>query len=119
MAQPVFEWLRAADLNPDDAMVTARTKSVQDLEEKIRDSKTFGMLANVVDAVVGGCERGGEQSLAFTTLLECVRTQSAAFPSALAENGLHLRIVGCLGLRQLLTSNKDDVTNKDELLAAS
>lgn len=119
MAPPVFEWLRAADLSPDDAMVTTRTKSVQDLEKKIRDSKTFGMLASVVNTVVGGCERAGEQSLAFTTLLECVRTQSAAFPGALAENGLHLRIIGCLGLRQLLTSNEDDETNQDELLAAS
>src|ERR1700722_15233448 len=118
MISKVYEWLRAADLKPDDGMVTTRTKSVQDLEQKIREAKTNDLLLGLVNAAVGGCERPGDhQSTAFTTLLDCVRAQSPAFPAALAENGLHLRMVGCLGLGELLTSN--DEPDNDDLLSAS
>lgn len=93
---------------------------MQDLEKKIREAKTYGLLLGVVNAAVGGCERPGDhQSTAFTTLLESVRAQSPAFPAALAENGLHLRMVGCLGLGELLASNQEDEPNNDELLAGS
>jgi hypothetical protein len=118
MISKVYEWLRTADLKPDDGMVTARTKSVQELEKKIREEETYGLLLGLVNVAVGGCERpGNHQSTAFTTLLDCVRAQSPAFPAAIAENGLHLRMVGCLGLGELLTSN--DEPDKDELLSAS
>src|SRR5262249_9027196 len=118
MISKVYEWLRAADLEPDDAMVTSRTKSVQEMENKIREAKTYGLLLGLVNAAIGGCERPGEyQSTAFTTLLDCVRAQSPAFPGALSENGLHLRMVGCLSLGELLTSN--DEPDNDDLLTAS
>jgi hypothetical protein len=119
MVPKVYEWLRAADLKPDDAMVTSRTKAVQDLEKKIRESKTYGLTLGIVTAAVGGCERLGEQSSTYTTLLECVRTQSPAFPSAIAENGLHLRMIGCLALGELLTSNEEDESDSDELIVGS
>ena len=74
MTSKVYEWLRAADLKPDDGMVTSRTKSVQDLENKIRESESSGLLLGLANAAVGGCERPGDhQSTAFTTLLDCIR----------------------------------------------
>jgi len=119
MLSKVYEWLRAADLKPDDAMVTSRTKAVEDLEKKIREADNYDLLLGIVTAAVGGCERLGEQSPAFATLLDCVRTQSPAFPSAIAENGLHLRMICCLGLGELLTSNEEQESEADELLAAT
>ena len=121
MLSKVFEWLRAADLKPDDTMVKARTKVVEILENEIRESDNFGLLLGTVTAAVGGCERLGEGSPAFAKLLEYVRTQSPAFPSAISENGLHLRIICCLGLGELLVSHDDDddESDSDELLAAT
>ena len=123
MLSKVFEWLRAADLKPDDTMVNARTKVVEILENEIRESDNFGLLLGTVTAAVGGCERLGEGSPAFAKLLEYVRTQSPAFPSAISENGLHLRIICCLGLGELLVSHDDDddddESDSDELLAAT
>lgn len=74
MIEKVYEWLRAADLKPDDQMVSTRTKAVEALEEKIRDAKDYGLLLGTITAVISGCERLGEQSPAFGTILECVRT---------------------------------------------
>jgi hypothetical protein len=119
MLSKVFEWLRAADLTPDNAMVTSRTKAVKDLESKIRESNDCNLLLGTVTAVVGGCERLGEQSPVFAALLECVRIQSPAFPSAISENTLHLRIISCLGLYELLASDDDGESDGSELLAAS
>src|SRR5258708_37637460 len=118
MVSKVYEWLRAADLKPDDAMVTSRTKAVQDLEKKIRESENYNLALGVTAAVVGGCERLGEQSSVYATLLECVRTQSPAIPAAIAENGLHLWMIGCLGLGELLTSNQEDESESEKLIAA-
>jgi hypothetical protein len=119
MLSKVYEWLRAADLKPDDQMVTTRTKAVEDLEQKIRDAKDYGLLLGAVTAAVGGCERLGEQAPAFATVLACVRAQAPAFPSAIAENGLHLRIICCLGLGELLNSAEDETSDRDELLSSS
>lgn len=119
MISKVYEWLRAADLQPDDQMVTTRTKAVEDLEKKIREAKDYGLLLGTVTVAVGGCERLGEKSPAFGTILGCVRTQSPAFPSAIAENGLHLRMICCLGLGELLTSNDDGEPDNEELMVAS
>lgn len=119
MLSKVFEWLRAADLQPDDPMVKSRTKAVEDLENKILQSKDFGLLVGTVTAAVGGCERLGEQSPVFATLLECVRTQSPAFPSSISENKLHLRMICCLGLGELLASDTSDEFDNYRLLAAS
>jgi len=57
MISKVYEWLRAADLKPDDQMVTTRAKAVQDLETKIREADDYDLLFGVVTAAVGGCER--------------------------------------------------------------
>jgi hypothetical protein len=118
MLKKVFEWLRAADLNPDDNMVATRTKAAADLTERLRNSKDYGLLVGSVCAAVGGCERLGEQSSVVSTVLECVRAQQPAFPGALSENALHLRIVCCLGLGELLEHN-DEEADRDELMAAS
>ena len=93
MLSKVFEWLRAADLNPDDGMVSSRTKAVEDLEKRIREAKNYNLLLGTLTAAVGGCERLGEQSPVFGTLLECVRAQQPAFPGGLSENALHLRML--------------------------
>jgi len=61
----------------------------------------------------------GEQTPAFATILNCVHTQNPAFPSAIAENGLHLRIICCLGLGELLNSAEDETSDRDELLSSS
>lgn len=119
MIAKIYEWLRAADLQPDDQMVTARTKSVQDLETKIRESNDYGLLLGILTASVGGFERLGEQSPVFATLLESVRTQSPAFPSSITENSLHLRIICCLALGELLNSADDETSDWEELLSAS
>lgn len=119
MISKVYEWLRAADLNPDDHMVTTRTSAVEDLVTRIRESSDYDLLLDTVTAAVGGCKRLGEQSSSFATILECVRTQAPAFPSGIEENGLHLRIICCLGLGQLLNSDDEDSPDKDELLSAS
>jgi hypothetical protein len=119
MLSKVYEWLRAADLKPDDAMVTSRTKAVEDLESKIRESGDYSLLLGTVTVAIGGCERVGEQSPVFTTLLECVRTQSPAFPSAISENGLQLRMICCLGLGELLVADNDDESDQEELMVAS
>src|SRR4051812_30651076 len=119
MLSKVYDWLRAAELKPDDQMVTTRTKAVEDLEQKIRDAKDYGLLLGAVTAAVGGCERLGEQAPAFATILDCVRTQAPAFPSAIAENGLHLRMICCLGLGKLLNSAEDVTFDRDELLSSS
>jgi hypothetical protein len=47
MLSKVYEWLRAADLKPDDAMVTSRTKVVEELEKKIREIKRKHIFAPV------------------------------------------------------------------------
>lgn len=119
MISKVYEWLRAADLKPDDQMVTTRTKAVEDLERRIREAKDYELLLGTVTAAVGGCERLGDQSPAFATILECVRTQAPAFPSAISENGLHLRMICCLGLGELLSSDEDETSDWDELLSSS
>lgn len=118
MLSKVYEWLRAADLNPDDGMVATRTKAVEDLEKRIREAKNYTLLHGTVTAAVGGCERLGEQSPTFGTLLECVRTQQPAFPAAVSENSLHLRMLCCLALGELLSSEGEEADN-DELMAAS
>ena len=115
MISKVYEWLRAADLKPDDQMVTTRTKAVEDLVNRIREAEDFDLLLGSVTAAVGGCQILGEQSPEFSTILECVRTQAPAFPSAIAENGLHLRVICCIALGELL--NSDDDLN--ELLSSS
>ena len=118
MLSKVYEWLRAADLKPDDGMVRSRIKAVEDLVKKIRDPNSFTTLLGAVTAAVGGCERLGEQSPAFRTVLECVRAQQPAFPAALSENSLHLRIICCLALEEMLSSN-DDKADDHVLIAAS
>src|SRR4051794_13618701 len=118
MLSKVYEWLRAADLKPDDGMVSKRTKAVEDLEKRIRAPKSYATLIGAVTAAVGGCERLGEQSPAFGTVLECVRAQQPAFPASLSENSLHLRMVCCLALGEMLSSSDDEADN-DELMAAS
>jgi hypothetical protein len=118
MLSKVYEWLRAADLEPDDGMVRTRTKVVEDLEKRIRDAKNYTLLLGTVTAAVGGCERLGEQSSTFGTLLECVRAQQPAFPGSLSENSLHLRMLCCLALGELLSSEEDEA-DEDELMAAS
>jgi hypothetical protein len=118
MLSKVYEWLRAADLKPDDGMVTSRTKAVKDLENRIRDAKDYNLLLGSVTAAVGGCERLGQQSPVFGTLLDCIRGQQPAFPGALSENSLHLRMLCCLSLGELLSTGDDDESD-DEIMAAS
>src|SRR5947209_7613785 len=108
MLSKVYEWLRSADLKPDDGMVSSRTKAVEDLEERIREAKDYGLLIGSVTAAVGGCERLGEKSPVFGTLLECVRAQQPAFPESLSENALHLRMLCCLALGELLSTDEDE-----------
>lgn len=117
MISKVYEWLRAADLNPDDAMVNTRMAAAAELETKIRDPKSYSMLLGAVAASIGGCERIGEQSPTFAAVLECVRKQQPAFPGDLSENGLHLRVLCCIGLGELLASDEDD--DGHELMVAS
>lgn len=118
MLKKTFEWLRAADLKPDDNMVATRTKAAGDFMELIRASEDFRLLVGSVCAAVGGCERLGEQSSVVATVLECVRAQQPAFPGALSENALHLRLVCCLGLGELLETPDEDLDSY-KLMAAS
>lgn len=118
MLKKAFEWLRAADLNPDDNMVATRIKAAGDFKDRIRKSKDYGLLVGSICAAVGGCEKLGEHSSAVAIALECVRAQQPAFPGALSENALHLRMVICLGLGELLEQSDEDSDNY-ELMAAS
>ncbi|MGI8549409.1 MAG: GTPase-associated system all-helical protein GASH, partial [Dehalococcoidia bacterium] len=92
---------------------------MEDLERRIRDAKNYNLLLGTVTAAVGGCERLGEQSPFFGTLLECVRAQQAAFPGALSENSLHLRMLCCLALGELLSTDEDDEADNKELMVSS
>lgn len=116
MKSNVFEWLRAADLKPDNEMVTTRIAAVAELDTKIRE-EGGELLLGAVAAVIGGWERSGVTSGTFDTVLACVHAQTPAFSSAIAENGLHLRILCALGLSELLHS--EEATADDKLLTSS
>ena len=119
MLKNTYEWLRAADLKPDDQVVANRTQAVQELLTRIKKSEDYELLTQCVAAVVGGFEnRFIAESNTVQTVVDCIRKFQPAFPAALSENGLELRMCCALSVGELFGEADRGTSEHEALIGA-
>ncbi len=117
MLKNTFDWLKVAALRPDDSMVKARSDAASDLVTSLREADDVGLVIECAAGTVGGFDLLGDHSQAVYTVLECVRKYQPAFPGALTENALQLRVCSAIALGELLSAPASKAENVETLAA--
>jgi hypothetical protein len=107
MQNKAFEWLRAANLKPDNQAVELRQRIVADALAYLDAEADARLLVEFVTAACAGCkDRFAPDAPFITKLVEITRKHQAAFPADLAENGLDLQVTCAIVIGELLTRSK-------------
>jgi GTPase-associated system helical domain len=100
MLSKVFEWGRIVHPTPDNDFVSKRTSVVQKLVEEL--PKNLDLLLDCACAAATGIKpRFTQESELVGMLIDAVRAVQPAFPQALAENEVDLRVVCALTVGEL------------------
>jgi hypothetical protein len=120
MLSKTFEFLRIADVQPNDEKVRRRKQSAADLLAQFDAGGNQEILLAFLQGVVAGFDKAtfSQESPAIGMLIKAIKDQDAAFPEDLKENAVELRAVAAIVVGEMLTRNLEAQAKGQQILAA-
>jgi hypothetical protein len=120
MLNHTLEFLRIADLHPNDEKVRKRRECAGELFAHVANWDNRAVLLAFLQGVIGGFEDPtfSQNSTAVALLIKSIKDRDATLPHDLSENATELRAVAAITVGELLANERDGTPSNEAVLAA-
>jgi GTPase-associated system helical domain len=120
MLERTLEFLRVADLQPNDEKIRKRRECAEELLTHLGSEENHAMLLELLQGVVVGFDRPplSKESGSVSFLIRSIKNRDATLPHDLTENATELRAVAAIAVGELLTNHPEGSPVDDAVLAA-
>jgi hypothetical protein len=120
MLNHTLEFLRIADVQPNDEKIRKRRESAAELVTAITSKENRSVLLAFLQGVVGGFDGPpfSQESPAVALLIKSIKDRDATLPQDLKENATELRAVAAIAVGELLTNQPEGKPGEEAIVAA-